>query len=136
MALGAKTDTIAGDSFAIEILASVTAANGAPASASAGVEMNALRINGEMPTSIRVGFRSTAGSATMTVAGRVWLYMGGAWSVAATLNGGSNIAETSADAIAYSEAVSVVQGAARIFLEVTAIAGTSTAVTGYAYVGR
>lgn len=136
MALGDVTTTLANESFVVEILASATAANGAPSGASAGIDINLLRVGGELPTSIRVGIISTAGSGTMTVTLKVWMYAGTKWFVAQSLNGGSAIAETSADAIQFCESVSVIQGAARIYLEIAAIAGSSTAVTGYAIVGR
>lgn len=135
MALGDKTDTIKNESFVVELLASATATNGAPSGASAGIDANLLRVGGQLPTSIRVGVKSTAGSGTMTVTLKLWLYAGGAWFVAQALNGGSAIAETGTDTINFSEAVSVVQGASRLYLEIAAIAGTATAVTGYAIVG-
>jgi hypothetical protein len=141
MALGDKTDTIAGDSFVVELLASVTAANGIP-SGTAGISTNDLRVKGKIPPRIRVGVRSTAGSGTMTVTLRVWQRSGTIWFRAKDLNASSAaphtavaIAETSADAIQYSEDVDVIAGADRLFLEVVAIAGTATAVTGYAIVG-
>jgi len=82
---------------------------------------------------IRCGAISTAGSGTMTVALKVWLKTPAGWMVAKALNSGSNIAETSADSIAYSEDVTVIP-AQRIYMEITGIAGTGTAVTGYAWV--
>lgn len=136
MALADVTTTIANESFVVELLASATATNGAPSGAAAGVDMNLLRVSGELPTAIRVGVKSTAGSGTMTVTLKLWLYAGGVWFVAQALNGGSAIAETGTDTINYSEAVSVVQGASRLYLEIAGIAGSSTAVTGYAIVGR
>jgi hypothetical protein len=144
MALGDKTSTITNGSFRVELLASVTATNGAPSGASAGIDCNSLRIAGgaPIPDAIRVGIKSTAGSGTMTVAARVWLYAGGDWFVAQALAADpatpytpGTIPETSNDSISYSEWVFGLSGAARIYLEITAIAGTSTAVTGYAIVG-
>jgi|ERR1043165_4224623 hypothetical protein len=142
MALGTKTDTIAGESFVVEMLASANATNGAPSGATAGIATNDLRIKGKIPSRIRVGVNSTAGSGTMTVTLRVWQRSGGIWFRTKDLNASSAaphtavaIPETSADAIAYSEDVDVVAGAERLYLEIVAIAGTSTAVTGYAIVG-
>lgn len=139
MALEDKTDTVAGESFVIELLASTTAANGIPSLATAGINANAIRFKDR----IRVGIRSTAGSGVMTVSARLWAYAGGAWYVAAVLAAdpsvpqtAGTISETSADAIAWSEEVSGLSGAARLYLEIVAIAGTATAVTGYAIVGR
>lgn len=141
MALGDKTNTISGESFVIELLASVTATNGAP-SANSGIETNLLRTAGKLPDKIRVGIESTAGSGTMSVAARVWLKAGGKWFIAkslaadpATPQTAGTIAETSSDSISYSEEVSGISGADRIYLEISTIAGTSTAVTGYAIVG-
>lgn len=142
MALGDETDTVAGQSYVVEILASAIAANNAPSGASAGVSTNQLARFGRVPDKIRVGVKSTAGSGTMTVTLRTWLYAGGAWFVAkphATSSAAPQtavaIAETSSDAIQYSEVVTGVSSAARIYLEIVAIAGTNTAVTGYAIVG-
>jgi hypothetical protein len=138
MALEAKTDTIAGSSYVIELLASATAANGIPSGASAGISCNTIGFK----NSIRVGVKSTAGSGTMTVTLRVWGRAGAIWFRLKDLNASSTapstavaIAETSADAIQYSECVDGISGCDRIYLEIVAIAGTSTAVTGYAIVG-
>jgi hypothetical protein len=67
----------------------------------------------------------------MTVTVAIWAYYpeAGRWYRAGVLNGGAAIAETSANAINYVEAVIGLRGASYIFAEVTAIAGTSTAVT-------
>lgn len=142
MALGDITTTIAGQSFAVELLASATAANGIPSGAAAGIATNALKNNNRLPDRIRVGVKSTAGSVTMTVTLRVWGYAAGVWFGIKDLNASSAapstavaIAETSADAIQYSEEVSGISGCSRIYLEIVAIGGTNTAVTGYAIVG-
>lgn len=141
MALGDITQIIQGTSYKVEILASRTTTNGAPSGASAGVEIEKLGRLGRVPEFLRVGVVSTAGSGTMTVTLRVWFYDGSAWSVAKPLAAASTapqtavaIAETSADSIAYSEVIDCLGVATRIYMEVVAIAGTSTAVTGYAYV--
>lgn len=141
MALGAVTDTVTGQSFAVELLASAIAANGIPTT-TAGIPTNDLKILGRVPDTIRVGVRTTAGSGTMTVTLRVWLRAAGFWFRAKDLNASSAaphtavaIPETSADAIQYSEEVSGIAGADRIYLEILVIAGSSTAVTGYAIVG-
>lgn len=142
MALGDVTSTVAGQSFAVEMLASAIAANGIPSGATAGIETNLLRLNSQVPDKIRVGVNSTAGSGTMTVTLRVWGRAGGVWFRLKDLNASSAaphtavaIPETGADSIAFSEEVSGVAGCGRIYLEIVAIAGTSTAVTGYAIVG-
>lgn len=141
MALGDVTNTIADESFIVELLASVTAANGIP-TGTAGIDLNAQRRIKKIPDKIRVGCVSTAGSGTMTVTLRVWGRAGTLWFRLKDLNASSAaphtavaIPETSADSIKYSEEVSGVSGCDRLFLEVVAIAGTATAVTGYAIVG-
>ena len=141
MALSAKLDTIAGDSYTIELLASAAATNGIPTS-TAGIDCNLLRSKGRIPDKIRVGVASTAGSGTMTVTLRVWGRAGAVWFRLKDLNASSAaphtavaISETSADAIQYSEEVSGMSGCDRLYLEIVAIAGTLTAVTGYAIVG-
>jgi hypothetical protein len=142
MALGAETDTVAGQSYAVELLASATAANGLP-SGTAGIDIAQLNRYGTIPDKIRVGVNSTAGSGTMTVTLRLWGRATGIWFRLKDLNASSAaphtavaIPETSADAIAYTEEVSGVAGCSRLYLEIVAIAGTSTAVTGYALVSR
>lgn len=135
MALGDATQTIEHRSYVVELLASATATNGAP-TGTAGIGIGDLGSFGTIPSIIRIGVRSTAGSGTMTVTLRLWLRAGGLWFVAKDLNSGLAIAETSANSIAYSEEVSTLFCADRVYLEITEIGGTSTAVTGYAIVGR
>ena len=143
MALEAKVDTIAGLSYTIELLASANAANSPPASATAGIDLNLLHRNsGGIPDKVRVGVNSTAGSATMTVTLRVWGQAGGIWFRLKDLNASSAaphtavaIPETGTDSIKYSEEVSGISGCSRLYLEIVAIAGTNTAVTGYVIVG-
>lgn len=145
MALGDKTTTVSGESFVVEILASATAANGIPSGATAGIATNDLKLDSgaKVPAAIRAGVKSTAGSGTMTVTLRLWGYAGGAWyrlhdfaASSAAPQTAVAIAETSADAIQYTEYVPGISGCARIYLEIVAIAGTATAVTGFAIVGR
>ena len=142
MALGDETDTVNGRSYVVELLASATAANGLPSGGSAGIATSQLSRFGKTPDKIRVGVNSTAGSSPMTVALRVWLYAGGIWFRAKDLNAtdatpstASPIAETSDASVKYSEEVTGLACAARIYLEIVSINGTSHAVTGYAIVG-
>jgi hypothetical protein len=142
MALEALTDTVAGESYVVELLASATAANGIP-TGTAGIGVNTLKAYGPVPDKIRVAVKSTAGSGTMTVTLRVWGRAGATWYRLKDLNASSAaphtavaIPETSADAIQYSEEVTGITGLDRLYLEIVAIAGTLTAVTGYAIVGR
>lgn len=142
-ALGDKTDIVAGDAFAIEVLASATATNGAPSGA-AGIDANMLRIRGALPKNIRVTALSTAGSGTMTVSLRLWHRLGAlGWVTTQALNASSAaphlavaIPETGTDTIGFSERVETVEAADRYYLEIVAIAGTSTAVRGQIAVGR
>ena len=143
MALGDVTVILADKAHAVEILASATAANGIP-SGSSGIEANALRERNIAPGRIRIGVKSTAGSGTMTVTLRVWFRFGSTigWMVGKAIEASSAtpqtavaIAETTADAIAYTESVELPAAADRVYLEIVAIAGTSTAVTGFALVG-
>ncbi len=143
MALGTITDTIAGESFVVELLASATAANGIPSGATAGIDISLLRRNGSLSDKIRVGINSTAGSGTMTATMRVWGRAGAVWFRLKDLAASSAapqtavaIAETSADSLKYSEEVSGINSCERLYLEIVAIAGTLTAITGYAIVGR
>lgn len=118
------------DAYTIELLATTNATNGQPTGTN-GIDANAVRtlLGGLMPDKARVAVISTAGSGTMTVAGRLWGRLGTAgWCVAATLNGGSNIGETGSDTIGYTELVERIAAFDRFFFEITAIAGTGTSV--------
>jgi len=121
------------DLKAIEVLASATATNSAPSGASAGLDMNVVSgAFGKIPSTMTARIASTAGSATMTVTIRIWGYQGTlGWAPLGYLNGGSAIAETSADSIQYAEPLELPGHFSRIYFEITAIGGTDTAVTGY-----
>lgn len=140
MALGDVT-LINGDNAAlVEILASATVANGVP-TGNAGVALQdvkaALGQTGELPKKVRVGCLSTAGSGTMTVQLRLWLRMGSyGWVAGQNLNAGVAIAEDGNDVIQYSEVVDLFDVADRCYLEIVAIAGTSTAVKGFIAISR
>ena len=132
MALNDRVDSIAGESFTIEALASATAVNGVPSGASAGIDISSLsRDLGRVPTKVRFGVRSTAGSGTMTATARVWIYAGGIWFVAKAMNAASTAPQTavaisepnaSANVLAYSEEVDI-RGAGRVYLELSAAPG-------------
>lgn len=145
MALGDVT-TIEGDLIAIELLASATATNSAPASATAGLSMDAVlgAFGGKIPDDISLVVTSTAGSGTMTVTLRLWQKFGtlgsqanGTWCPAGVgtdagkgvLNAGSAIGEVSADLIRHCEPVFLSAHAQRLYVEITAIGGTNTAIT-------
>ena len=125
----------------IQLLDDATATNGAPSAASDGV---ALPPRWGDATAL---VRSTAGSGTMSVTIKLWVYWDGSadgstdavgWyplgtnSTAADkgkLNEQSAIGETSADLIAHAERVVGLNAFTRAYAEVTAIAGTATAIS-------
>lgn len=78
----------------------------------------------------------TAGQ-TMTCKVVLWAYYpeAAAWYAFKALNAGADIAETSADVIAYAEAVTGLGKASAIHPQVTAVAGTGTSVTVKAITG-
>lgn len=145
MALGDVT-TIEGDLVAIELLASATATNSPPASATAGLSMDEVKaaFGQVIPDDISLVTTSTAGSGTMTVTLRLWQKFGtlgsqanGTWcpsgigtdATKGVLNGGSAIGEVSADLIRHCEPISLSAHAQRLYVEITAIGGSSTAIT-------
>jgi hypothetical protein len=143
MAIGATTTN--GDQVSIELLASATATNGVPSGDSAGLSAQDIlaAFGGVMPPVLSLSLTSTAGSATMTVTARVWVQLNGAaatkvWvpygpgtaAFKGMLNDGAPINETSADLLRHVERLPLPGHFLRIYLEITAIGGTSTAVTG------
>lgn len=120
------------------LLESRTTTNGAPSGASDGVEI--ATVTGALvpaPRYCDVTVYSTAGSGTMTATIKLWGYSvaRSAWVVlgvgtSGVLNAGAAIAETSSDSISYTEEVAgVLRGYSRLYAEVTAIGGTSTAIS-------
>jgi hypothetical protein len=118
----------------VSLLSAATATNSAPSGATAGV---ALPYTTDYAT---VLLYSTAGSGTMTVTCKLWGYNTqlakwfplGTHATAASkglLNEANAIAETSADGIAHAEQVQGLRAFQRVYLEVTAIGGTNTAVS-------
>lgn len=143
MALG-DVVVISPNAVAIELLASTASANGAPSGA-AGIDMNLVRtqLGGISDDDIRVALISTAGSGTMTVQARLWMELGTlGWVVAQAINHAADpytavaVGETSADKINYSEAVHGIRGADRLYLEIMAFGGTSTAAKGELVISR
>ena len=144
MALG-TVSTIEGDLVAIEILASATATNSPPSGASAGVSVDAIKaaFGGILPDEVSLRIASTAGSASMTATFKLWGYHGSPitqWTACGTgagaskglINGGAAVDEGPvADTIAHAEPVTSLAHFQRIYLEITAIGGTSTAVTAW-----
>lgn len=87
--------------------------------------------------------KSTAGSAVMTVTVRLWVYseLTHAWhplgvngttiTLRGVLNDGTAVTEDPSDVLTHTEPVQYLSGFERIYAEVTAIGGTSTAVDCY-----
>lgn len=86
--------------------------------------------------------KSTAGSGTMTATFRVWAYspLTAAWHVLGSnsteasrgvLNTASAVDEDGADNLHHAEPVTGLAAFTRVYLEVTAISGTDTAVSAY-----
>lgn len=129
----------------LQLLNAATATNSPPSGASAGVALyqkdgSATGISSEIDEALFL-LKSTAGSDTMTVTVRLWGYsaVSAAWHPLGTgtasgkgvLNGGSAIAETGTDEISHAEAVSGLRHLDRLYAEITAIGGTSTAVSAW-----
>ena len=123
----------------ITLLTAATATNSAPSGGSAGVETNGLKVGGNVPDTCTVLVYSSAGSGTMTATIRMWGYSNSIWLPLGTgasgaadtkgvLNENVAIAETSADFIAHAEPLSYCGHFDRLYAEVTAIGGTSTAI--------
>lgn len=117
-----------------QLLTAVTAANSPPSAVTDGISLDELNWTDE--GSILV--KDTAGSGTMTVTLALWGYssLSGAWHKMGDLNDGVAIAETSSDDIEYAEPVVGLRDFQRLYLEVVAIAGTSTAISAWLQVGR
>lgn len=120
------------------ILDAATATNSPPSGGSAGLAIPSANI-WPLPDAVVVLVYSTAGSATMTATIKLWGYVTaaamwvplgvGADTTKGTLNAGAAIGETSADVLRHSEIVSGMFNFDRVYAEVVAIGGTSTAVT-------
>jgi len=144
MALGDIT-TIETDLKAIEILASATATNSPPASATAGIATDLIRqCFGSFPEVMSFVATSTAGSGTMTATFRLWGMFGtlagasnGLWcplgagtdALKGVLNDGTACGEVSTDLLRHAEPVTFPAHMSRLYVEITAIGGTATAVT-------
>ena len=148
MALGDTTE-VRPDLWAFELLASATATNSPPSGASAGLDVGVIVGKlGFLPPQMGIVLASTAGSATMTATVRLWGYLptigSGLWlpmgtgtdSLKGVLNDGTAIGETGTDTIRHFEVVNFPSLVARFYLEITAIGGTSTAVTSWLIGGK
>lgn len=119
----------------IQLLDAATATSAVPSAATDGVKLPGL-------TDLATLFlHSTAGSGTMTVTCRLWGYNAvlGKWYPLGTgtasgkgvINAGAAIDEDIADTIRHCEVVTSLHRIDRVYLQVTAIGGTSTAVSAY-----
>lgn len=123
------------------ILEGATATNSPPSGSSAGHASPAASNPPTilpLPSSVVALVYSTAGSATMTVTVKLWGYLSvpavwvplgtGADLTKGTLNAGAAIGETSTDVLRHSEVIANLFAFDRIYAEITAIGGTSTAI--------
>ena len=143
---------------AICLLKDVTATNSPPSGASAGVAVHQNSKEAASTPDRALGFAtgvveksvifiaSTAGSGVMSVTARLWGYLAalGQWvpigtgsdSLKGVLNGQTAIGETVANGIRHAEPFFLAGHFDRLYLEVTAISGTSTAVDAWITAGR
>lgn len=134
----------------LQLLNAATATNSAPSGDTAGFALDRGG-NAGKPTqgghrddleSCVILVKSTAGSDTMTVTCKLWGYdeTAAAWfplgphATAATkgvLNLGNALEETGANVIAHAEMVGNLNNFSRVYLEITAIGGTDTAISAW-----
>ena len=137
----------------IQLLSGATATNSPPTagSATAGFDLTGMGALGqshrpERDTTSAIVVKSTAGSGTMTVTLRLWVYSSaisewmpyGTHATAASkgvLNEANAIGEVNLNSIVHAELVNGLHHFDRVYLEVTAIGGTATAVDAY-LIGR
>jgi hypothetical protein len=130
----------------LELLAAATAINFPPSGATAGVALRGTQPGKtqkytwyHQPSGV-IQVYSTAGSATMTVTVKLWGYgvhsakwhpLGSSTTEAdrGKLNNQSAIDEDVADELVHAEPITGLGAFSRIYAEITAIGGTSTAVT-------
>lgn len=127
----------------VQVLTAETGTTAAPSAATDGVETNSLKVGGNVPDAATIVVQSTAGSGSMTVTLKLWGYDtdSAKWSPVGTnataankglLNGGAAIPEGPvADTINHRELFFYLGHFDRLFLEVTAIGGTATAVSAW-----
>lgn len=132
----------------LQLLTAATATNGVPSGATAGFSLKG-RTPGKPQANTwyhrnsgEVVVKSTAGSGTMTVTLRLWGYnaQSAAWHPLGSdateanrgvLNAKSAIDEDGADVLTHAEPVTGLAGFIRIYLEITAIGGTLTAISAW-----
>lgn len=132
------------------LLEAVTAANGVPSGASAGVACYPTSLMGPSDEGACYSGRSAreasivvkgVGTGTVTMTLRLWGYLAvaGVWVPLGTgadadkgkLNGGAAIGEVATDVALHAEPVVMVGDFDRLYLEVVAIGGTGTAVSAW-----
>lgn len=125
----------------IRLLNAVTATNSPPTASTDGQPTNDIKVGGNVPDMALITVRSTAGSATMTVTLKLWGFSLAAadWCPVGTdataankglLNQGNAIPEgPEADTIQHTEPLADPGLFTRLYMEVTAIGGTATAVS-------
>jgi len=135
----------------IKLLDGATATNGVPTDgdATVGFPLAGLGFTGlshDVPNDGVCGLtlESTAGSATMTVTVKIWVYAAavgnwvpfGSHATAASrglINEGNAIDEVAADLLRHTELITGLDNYERIYAEITAIGGTATAVDLYVH---
>lgn len=125
------------EKYTSQLLTAATAANSPPTAATDGISLNDLKYADEAVILVV----STAGSGAMDVTVRMWGYesTSAEWSplgiggdaTKGFLNGGVAMGETTSDQIAHSEIIVGLSGLDRLYAEITAINGTSTAVSSW-----
>lgn len=140
MALGDVTEYPGGLAKSIVLLATRTTTNSPPSQVTDGLAMSAIEnLFPELSTEAALLVYSTAGSGTMTCTCRLWGYHPGpaAWFPLGTgtdgakgiINAGSATGETGSDVVRHCEVLSLAGIAgSRLYLEITAIGGTSTSI--------
>lgn len=133
----------------LKILDAATATNGAPSGATAGFSLLKSGNPGkpdqgfapDVETMVLVG-NSTAGSGTMTWAGRIWGYSNttAQWHPLGTattdadrgkVNEATTVAEIDTDLIQFSQVLTTLHVFDRVYLETTSIGGTATAFSAW-----
>lgn len=128
-------------SRSLELLTAVTAVNGVPTAATHGQALNELKRGSRLPSTGDLMVRSTAGSGTMTAQFRLWAYHSkpavwmpigtGTASGKGLINAGVIQDEVGADVLRHLESVPLSHGIERLYLELTSIGGTATAVSAW-----
>lgn len=129
----------------LTLLTAADATTSAPSAASDGEDLNSLSAGG-ISEVMHLVVASTAGSDTMTVTLKLWLYDSttAVWAPAGSsalatytdaskgvINLGNALGETGTNTIRHREPVYDLHLADRVYLQVTAIGGTNTAISAW-----